>query len=161
VYKVPAAICFFSLVLAARANEVIVNGGFETGNLAGWTTTDSGTPGDGWSVTAAPVTPLNGFPTVGPNSGSFYAVTDMFNPGSHALSQSFTAAANTDYVLSFNMFVNDQFGGSGLGGEANLLAGGANPITGTPLKPFTRRTRPWLVVFRILTFFRALISQAC
>jgi hypothetical protein len=39
-------------------------------------------------------------------------------------------------MLSFEMFVNDWTGDSGTGGEVDLLASGANLITGTPIKVF-------------------------
>jgi hypothetical protein len=129
-YKLLTSICVLSLALTARANEVLVNGGFETGTFAGWTVSDVG-PGS-FFVTSAPVTPLTGNPTVGPATGTFYAVSDQFGPGSHVITQSFTAAANTDYLLSFDMFVNDYataFGaGPQYGGEADLIAGGADPL---------------------------------
>jgi hypothetical protein len=80
-------------------------------------------------------TPLTGNPTVGPRGGSFYAVTDQFGPGSHALTQSFTVAASTDYLLSFYMFVND-WTAPQFGGQADLLTDGADPISGPPVSIF-------------------------
>src|SRR6202035_2654217 len=100
-YKIFASICVLLLALTARANEVLTNGGFETGTFAGWTQSDLG-PGS-FFVTGASATPLTGSPTVGPASGNFYAVSDQFGPGTHVITQSFTAAANTDYQLSFDM----------------------------------------------------------
>jgi hypothetical protein len=133
-YKLFATICVLSLALTAQANEVLTNGGFETGDFTGWTVSDLQTPGPGtFYVTNAPNTPLTGSPTVGPAQGSFYAVTDQFGGGLHTITQSFTAQANTDYVLSFDMFVNDwasfNHAGPQYGGEADLIAGGANPLT--------------------------------
>src|SRR5271155_142622 len=131
-YKLFATICVLSLALTAQANEVLTNGGFETGNFAGWTVSNAGTAPDSFFVTNQTTTPENGNPTVGPASGNWYAVTDQQAPGTHVITQSFTALANTDYVLSFDMFVNDyaSFYGAGpqYGGEADLIAGAANPI---------------------------------
>jgi hypothetical protein len=127
---------FFGLAFAAFGDvQLINNGGFETGNFTGWTVTTNDTAGNGgWFVTSAMSTPLNGFPTVGPASGTFYAVTDEFEPGSRALTQSFTDPLGaTSVVLSGDIFVNDWFGASGLGAEVDILAAGANPLTGLPL----------------------------
>src|SRR5580704_6018609 len=112
-YKLFTTICVLSFALTARANEVLTNGGFETGDFTGWTVSSSigsggsffvcpnpGPPGTGCSSNT---TPLSGNPTVGPASGNFYAVSDQVGPGINVITQSFTAVANTDYVLSFDM----------------------------------------------------------
>jgi hypothetical protein len=131
-YKLFTTICVLSFALTARANEVLTNGGFETGDFTGWTVSNAGTPPDSFFVTTGNLTPENSLPTVGAASGNFYAVTDQQAPGIHVITQSFTAVANTDYVLSFDMFVNDYALSQGLpgqfGGEADLIAGGADPI---------------------------------
>jgi hypothetical protein len=135
---------FFGLAFAAFGDvvvsdspdpQLITNGGFETGTFSGWTVTTNDTPGNGnWFVTSATVTPLTGNPTVGPASGTYYAVTDAYEPGSRALTQSFTLPVGaTNVVLSGDIFVNDWNGGSGLGGEVDVLANGANPLTGAPI----------------------------
>jgi hypothetical protein len=141
-YKIFASICVLSLALTARANEVLANGGFETGTFAGWTVSDSAGGTGSFFVTNAPVTPLSGNATVGPASGQFYAVSDQngLGPGIHVITQSFTAAANTDYVLSFDMFVNDYASSFSappqFGGEADLIAGASDPILGPTLNVF-------------------------
>ena len=135
-FKALTAVSILSVFASlANANEVITNGGFETGNFAGWTVSNTAGGTGSFFVASAPVTPLTGNPTVGPKSGSFYAVSDQFAPGSHAITQSFTALASTDYVLSFDMFVNDWVGGQ-FGGEADLLAAGSDPILGPALHVF-------------------------
>ena len=124
---------FFGLAFAAFGDiQLITNGGFETGNFSSWTVTTNDTPGNGgWFVTSATSTPLNGFPTVGPHSGAFYAVTDEFEPGSRALTQSFTDPLGaTQVVLSGDIFVNDWFGGSGSGAKVDIIAAGALALTG-------------------------------
>jgi hypothetical protein len=128
---------FLGLAFAAFADplQLITNGNFGTGAFSGWTVTTNDTPGNGgWFVTNASITPLNGFPTVGPDGTTYYAVTDAYEPGSRALTQSFTVpVGTTSVVLSGDIFVNDWFGGSGTGGEVDVLAAGANPLTGTPI----------------------------
>lgn len=96
--------------------ELITNGGFESGTLAGWTTFDqagSWVPGNfSISVPGTP-TPHSGFATSAVGAGgSFYAVSDQGGPGAHALLQSFSVPAGTTSLsLSFSMFVNDGDGG--------------------------------------------------
>jgi len=66
--------------------QLITNGGFETGTLAGWTSTDLPGGSGNWAVDDNDgATPLSGGSTVGSSSGSFYAVTDQGGPGTHAL----------------------------------------------------------------------------
>ncbi len=135
--KYSAAICSLCLAFTASAAQIVNNGGFETGDLTGWTTASSGGSGGAWLVTSGSVSPWNGFPTVGPNSGNDYAVSDSFAPGTNVLYQSFTdPTGTTSAVLSFEFFVNDDFGASGFGGEVDLLAGDANPLMGAPLAVF-------------------------
>jgi hypothetical protein len=135
--KVSAAICGLCLAFTANATELIANGGFVSGDLTGWATASSAGSGGGWYVSDATVTPLNEFPTVGPNSGNDYAVTDGYGPGTNVLYQSFTdPLGTTSAVLSFDAFLDDDFGASGFGGEVDLLAGNADPLTGTPIASF-------------------------
>jgi len=123
------AILLFAFA-SARADQLITNGGFETGTLTGWTATSNG---DGnFTVNSGVTTPLTFSNTVGANSGTFYAVSDDFSGSqTQTLTQSFTTPTSfTSAVLSFAMFVNDiegsAFGSSGAGGEVSLLnSGGA------------------------------------
>jgi hypothetical protein len=91
-----------------------------------------------WFSSTTPTTPYNGFPTVGPFAGTHYAVTDDFGPETHALTQSFTVPVGTvtSAILSFEVFVNDVFGASGTGGQVDLLAGAADPISGAAIATF-------------------------
>jgi hypothetical protein len=99
-------------VARANADQLIVNGGFESG-FTGWTVTDqAGGSGSFFIDDNDGSTPLTGEPTVGPASGSAYAVSDQGGPGTHALTQAFTVPAGaSNVVLSFDMFVNDWDGG--------------------------------------------------
>jgi hypothetical protein len=131
------ALIGLAIASTAGASQLFVNGGFETGTTSGWTVTNSG-PGT-FTVTSASVTPLTGNPTVGPAGGTYYAVSDDFGPGMYALTQTFLVpVGTTSAVLSFDFFTNDVFGtgGSPQFGEVDLLAAGADPITGTPLTVF-------------------------
>jgi hypothetical protein len=117
--------------------QLITNGGFETGDLTGWSTLGTAGSDDLFTADNTGITPLNGFPTVGPDSGSWYAVSDMtglVTPESSYLTQTVTIPfGTTDDLLAFDIFVNDVFGGSGTGGEVAIWANGANPLTASPL----------------------------
>ena len=98
---------------SAKASQLITNGNFETGNFAGWSEFDQAGGSGSWFIsTPGAATPVSGFATA-PNGsgGSFYAVSDQTGPGCHVLLQSFTIPAGaTSVTLSFQMFVNNQFG---------------------------------------------------
>jgi len=128
----------FGLAFSAKADiQLLTNGGFEAGSLAGWTVTSSGGSGGTWLADNSTFTPLTGNPTVGAASGNWYAVTDQFAPGVNALSQAFTVPVGQSHILlSFDMFVNDwgiDFTPGTQYVQALLLAGGADPLTGAPI----------------------------
>jgi hypothetical protein len=105
----------------ARAGELIVNGGFETGDLTGWTEVDQSRGSGSWFATFGGDAPLSGLPINPPASGSFYAVTDQLGPGSHVLLQSFTVAPGSTVNLSFDMFSDNQSGvKAAVGGASDL-----------------------------------------
>ncbi len=131
-----ALVCLASAP-AFAGTQLITNGGFETGDLTGWNTLGTASSDDLFYADNSGATPLNGFPTAGPDSGSWYAVSDMsglVTPEFSYLTQSVTIpVGTTDAVLSFAIFVNDVFGGSGTGGEVAIWANNANPLSATPL----------------------------
>lgn len=97
----------------AFAAELISNGGFESG-LSSWTVTNQAAGSGSWYAATGTSAPLSGLSTVGPASGTQYAVTDQTGPGAHALTQSFTVAPGAaSVILKFDMFVNSY------GGETN------------------------------------------
>jgi len=108
---------------ATAAVELITNGGFETGDFTGWTSTDL-LPGSGnFSVdTVGSTTPISGQTTAGnANGGNFYAVSDQTGPGTHAIEQTFVIpVAATRLILSFDMFVNNQSAGGTIIDPAGL-----------------------------------------
>jgi hypothetical protein len=132
-----------AVALSANASQLFTNGGLETngGNgstsFTGWTTGGTAGSDDDFYADDTDITPLNGFPTVGPNSGSWYAVSDMtglVTPESSYLIQSVTIPVGTvDVAFSGDIFVNDQFGSGGTGGEIGIWASGANPLVTAPL----------------------------
>lgn len=140
--KLCVVLCGLWLACTASAANILVNGTFSTGDLAGWTISDVSSLGSFYVDGIDATTPLNGSPTAGPDgSSTYYAVSDDFGPDMIALTQSFVASVAGDYTLSFDVFVNDfyegaGFGSSGFGGEVDLLAGGSDPIAGTPIAVF-------------------------
>lgn len=101
-----------SLAASAQATELLVNGNFETGDFTGWTATNqAGGDQNGWIVrpndgTSAPI--LAG-------GGNFFANTEQGGPGSHSLSQAFTATAGGLYILNFDARADDQSGQAPVG----------------------------------------------
>jgi hypothetical protein len=120
--------CVSCIVLAAsaQATELLINGGFETGNFTGWNAqTEAGSDGT-IIVSSADSAPDGGLATVGPASGRFYAVTGQGGPGAYALTQSFTVAPNaTSVIVSFDLFAND---------FAGIIDRGALDYTGEPVE---------------------------
>jgi hypothetical protein len=114
-------VCVFSFLVAsspALADQLIQNGGFETGTLAGWTETDqAGGSGTWYLASGTSVNNKQVGTTVGPASGTYYAVTDQDDPGAHSLTQTFTLPGG-GAVLSFDMFVNNY------GSDGTVCGGG-------------------------------------
>ena len=101
-----AALGVWSLVgvPASRAApiELLTNGGFESGDLSGWSIFERG--GSALFVDNTTTSPASGFATAGPSSGNYYAVADGAL-GATALVQNFTTDAGSNATLRFNMFV--------------------------------------------------------
>jgi hypothetical protein len=84
------AIAGLALAVPGAAHAAIVsNGDFETGNLSGWQTQDSGSisPQNKWYSYSGTTSPLNLFTVHAPPQGSFAAITDQGGPGAHFLYQ--------------------------------------------------------------------------
>ena len=106
-----AALGLCSIGSQSNAQELIKNGGFESGGLTDWQSVSQPGGTGGFSANSDG-TMLNPFrSTVGSDSGSFYAVSDQAGDGSHALIQAFTLPTPADsVVLSFDMFVDNYNG---------------------------------------------------
>jgi hypothetical protein len=99
---------------SVNATPLLVNGGFETGALSGWTiASQAGSfPGSNFFALNGTALPQSGGSTVGSATGSFYAVSDGSGSEAHALIQSFTVSSPASSVLlSFSLFVNS-YGGT-------------------------------------------------
>ncbi len=114
-------VCAAVLVLpaSASAQQLIVNGGFESGDLTGWQAyTEDGSITDGVYPDASEMysvggganpSPYSGYGTPGPSAGSYYALSDQNDPSAGVLVQTFTVPyAVGSATLSFDMFVQDQ-----------------------------------------------------
>jgi hypothetical protein len=113
-----AAVCVLALVGAANATptplgvNLLTNGNFETGNIAGWTNHIQ--PGSGGDITA--VTNVPGGWAAGitgdiinfnPGGGNFVALMDTAGSGSsYSLTQSFTLTSLLNVRLTFDLLVN-------------------------------------------------------
>jgi hypothetical protein len=69
---------------AGPAAPVLGNGGFETGNLAGWATADKGNAGV-WTADKGDRSPISGARIPRPPEGGWQAVADQVGPGSRIL----------------------------------------------------------------------------
>lgn len=101
--------------VSAAPVQLIGNGDFETGDFSGWAVNNRGDSAGTWFIdTPGSDTPISENSTANnPAGGAFYAVSDMFSSGTHALIQDFTVPFGATSVrLTFQMFVNDW---SGLG----------------------------------------------
>jgi hypothetical protein len=99
-------------VNAANADELIINGGFETVgvdvyDVQGWSVVEAGSLGSVLLENDG-ITNTSGRNTVGVASGVNYALLDAFSLSNQALLQTFNTAAASSATLSFSMFANNQ-----------------------------------------------------
>lgn len=105
------------MVLSAPAMaNLITNGDFESGSLAGWTTASTGDPSNNFYLIANGANaPVSGASTqVNAGGGRFVAVSDQTNPGGEVLLQSFTTTGGT-LTLKFDYFDNSHYGNGQFG----------------------------------------------
>jgi VCBS repeat-containing protein len=102
--------------------ELITNGGFETGNLTGWTAV--GSSGSFYVDTSSP-SPVSNHVIPGPAAGSYFAVSDQNGPTVAAIEQSFNVPTGAGTVtLSFDMFVTNWHGSTVAGSALNTTTSG-------------------------------------
>jgi hypothetical protein len=170
-FKVSAAILGLAFAVSMNASQLFTNGSLATngGNgstsFSGWVTGGTTGSDDDFYADNTDITPLNGNPTAGPDSPSaWYAVSDMtglVTPETSYLIQTVTIPVGTvDDLLTLDLFVNDQFGSSGLGGEVAIWASGADPLTTAPLTVVygpadtavvTGAPNPWVAISQDIT----------
>ena len=132
-----------ALAFAAPATaNILVNGTFETGTYAGWTTNvEAGSSGnvqieayDG----SAPIS-MTGY-ALNAAGGTYFSITDQGGPGAYSLTQAFTLATTTKVMIKFDHFATDSTGnpidngrlystGANQNAIADLLTGAADPFT--------------------------------
>ena len=91
-------VLFFVLIFAlssgmAIAGELVVNGGFETGDTTGWSVVNAGSGNFG--VMSGTISPISGFTVLAPPAGTYAAMTDQTGPGSHILYQDISVPLGT------------------------------------------------------------------
>ena len=137
---------FLTFASQAQAVELIVNGGFETGDYSGWTRFEEPNFAGGLYIVANANgnSPLSNSDYVAnPNGGEWFSITDQTGSGAYALTQSFTIARAGNVTVSFDMFANDWSGQGPVGGRdpgvgptqnavVDILFGGAAPFTENP-----------------------------
>lgn len=115
--------------MPAMAANLLTNGGFESGSLAGWTQTinpsSNGTSGVYANGANAPVSGLS--TTVNGSGGNFVYLTGQGGPGAYEVRQSFTLASAQTVTISFDHFANN-YGGPVIDGN------GLNPFAGLPVQ---------------------------
>jgi len=98
-----ALACF--VAPAASAQQLINNGGFESG-FSGWTRVDQTGSEGTWLQQSGTTTPVNMITVPAPPGGSNAAMTDASGPGSHVLYQDFTVPMSLGVAtLSFDLFI--------------------------------------------------------
>jgi len=102
----------FILGQAMAANAATINnGGFETGNFAGWSVSNQALGSGSWFVYAGTVSPLQLFTIPGPSAGTFAATTDQSGPGSHVLYRDVALEPAATHILTFTLgYENDAVG---------------------------------------------------
>jgi hypothetical protein len=102
-----AVAAFLSLPGTALAANV-VNGGFETGTLSGWTVVNSGS--GNWSAYTGTTSPFSGFTVAAPPQGQFAATTDQGGPGSHVMYQDLALERGHTHRLTFTLYYANRAG---------------------------------------------------
>ena len=92
----------------AHGQQLIVNGGFETGFTAWTRANQTGSEGMWWQQSGT-ASPVNGFGVPAPPGGANAAMTDAAGPGSHVLYQDFTVPFTLGvFTLSFDLYIQNR-----------------------------------------------------
>ncbi len=103
--------CLLVLTWAAPISAAtIVNGGFETGNFAGWTVVNQAGGSGNWFVYSGTTSPLSAFTIPAPPQGTYAAASDQFGPGSHVLYQDVALEPGMTHSLSFMLYYDNRNG---------------------------------------------------
>ena len=115
--------------MPAMAANLLTNGGFETGTLAGWTQTiapsSNGTSGVYANGANAPISGQS--TTVNAGGGNFVYLTGQGGPGAYEVRQSFTLSSAQTVTIKFDHFANN-YGGQVFSGN------GLDPFAGPPVQ---------------------------
>ena len=101
------------LLAGARvhADEIITNGGFESG-FSGWTHADLPGSDGTFLLQSGTKSPVNGLTVPAPPGGTIAAMSDAQGPGSHVLYQDFLLSAPVgSAALSFDIFLGNRASG--------------------------------------------------
>jgi hypothetical protein len=97
-----------ALVAQAQGQQLISNGGFETG-FSAWTRANRiGSEGNWWQQSGS-TSPVNGFAVPAPPGGTSAAMTDAAGPGSHVLYQDFVVPFTLGVsTLRFDLYIQNR-----------------------------------------------------
>jgi hypothetical protein len=112
--KSVALTCVLAAFSTNASANLITNGDFESGSLAGWTTTTAGESNNRFYLVANGGSgPVSGaFTQSNPNGGNFFAMSDQDGAGGGALLQSFTTLGGT-LTLTYDYFDNSHLAQTG------------------------------------------------
>lgn len=96
-----------ALLAHVQAQDLITNGGFESG-FAGWTRADQVGSEGTWAAQTGTSSPVNGFAVPAPPGGATAAMTDAQGPGSHVLYRDFVVPMTLSVAqLRFDLYINN------------------------------------------------------
>jgi len=108
----------FSLLQGA---ELVTNGGFESGDFTGWNIYQSGS--GNFYIYSGTTTPVSGYTVPAPFDGSYAALTDQNNPGTHILYQDVVVPTGGTALFSAVIFVENRAGDYAVGPDLDYNSG--------------------------------------
>jgi PEP-CTERM motif len=131
------AFCGLWLASPAAADDLVTNGGFETGDFTGWTLSGNDVPGEEGNLYG--VEGVDPFDGISPNSGSSQAFFADLDANSTTLSQTLSTVAGQSYTIEF-FLAQDTDPGSGDYSNAFSAAFGGTTLldlTAVPVQGYT------------------------